>query len=164
MIVAVFTMEVVLKLIAFGCRGHWGIPPSRVSAHPAFSIPPPENDFAATTGYFMGIEKLWNWFDMGIVILSLLEVAPRLSALYSDHTLDNKDFHCDTTLDYVYIYIYIHVLAYPANGSMNLTALSHISLNCAPSKTWFCGRWVLLSFVVCGVSLWLARGNLHLPP
>ncbi|CAE7410577.1 unnamed protein product [Symbiodinium sp. CCMP2592] len=48
-IVAVFTAEVVLKLVAFGCRG-----------------------------YFMGIEKMWNWFDMIIVVLSLFEVVVEL--------------------------------------------------------------------------------------
>ena len=30
-------------------------------------------------GYFMGIEKMWNWFDMIVVALSLFEVAPYLN-------------------------------------------------------------------------------------
>ncbi|CAE7817963.1 scn4aa [Symbiodinium sp. CCMP2456] len=48
-IVFVFTAEVVLKLAAYGCRG-----------------------------YFMGIEKMWNWFDMIVVALSLFEVVVEL--------------------------------------------------------------------------------------
>jgi len=48
-IVAVFTTEVVLKWVAYGCRG-----------------------------YFMGIEKMWNWFDLIVVALSLFEVVVEL--------------------------------------------------------------------------------------